>query len=52
MSGNSSKKTNTIQKNKYTQDLIQELKDLNDGKNTNVQIHLEKMTVKQAVTLS
>ena len=31
--------------------IIQELKDLHDGKNTNVQINLERRTVKQAATL-
>ena len=52
MSANSSnKETYTIQKNNYTQDFIQELKDLTDGKNNEVKINLERMIVKQAVTL-
>ena len=47
----SNKETNTVKKNEYTHDLNKELKDLDDGKDTNVQINLEQITVKQAITL-
>jgi hypothetical protein len=36
MSDKSSNKKQILFGKKYTQDLVQELKDLNDGKNTNV----------------
>ena len=41
MTDKSSNKS-TVKKNDYTHDLIKEFKDLNDGKDTNVQINLEK----------
>ena len=46
----SNNKTNTINEYDYKHDLIKEFKDLNDGKDTNVQINCEKRS-KQAITL-
>ena len=51
MSDKSSNKKDTIKKHDFTHDLIQELQDLNAGKQSIVQNNLEQITVKQAITL-